>query len=226
MKKAGAAPAKKAPARKTAAKSAIPVAKGGETKPKTGANASEEPKTRGLTRRNAAFVAAFLKCRNATQAAISAGYSEGSARQQGARLMANADIRAEIDAHQAEVLERAKQETGVSLERTLVEIARIAFFDPRRLFGQDGEPLPITELDDETAAVIAGLDVLEEWEGVGENRRLVGHVKKWKLSDKKGALDMLMKHLGGYEVDNKQKTNPLLALLQRVGGKSALPVQK
>lgn len=226
MKKAGAAPAKKVPARTGAAKVNTKAAKKSAPAQNPAANAAIDPTKKRLTARNAAFVASYLKCRNATQAAIDAGYSEGTARQQGSRLLTNAVIRAEIDAHQAEVLEQVKVDTGISLERTLLEIGRIAFFDPRRLYDKRGEPLPITELDDETAAVIAGLEVLEEFEGVGDARRLVGHVKKWKLSDKKGALDMLMKHLGGYEVDNTQQANPLLALLARVGGKSAIPVQK
>jgi phage terminase small subunit len=72
------------------------------------------------------------------------------------------------------------------------------------MFKADGEPLGIQDLDDETAAVVAGLDVLEETHGSGKERRVVGSIKKWKLADKKGALDMLMKHLGGYKVDNEQ----------------------
>jgi phage terminase small subunit len=52
---------------------------------------------------------------------------------------------------------------------------------------------------------------------------LTGYVKKRKLSDKKGALDLLMKHLGGYKEDNEQKANPLTALLARIG-KSTLPI--
>lgn len=199
-KKAGAAPAKSANARKVN----ISGAKASKTAKSVSIDVASASAGKRLTARNAAFVASYLKCRNATQAAIAAGYSEGTARQQGSRLLTNAVIRAEIDAHQAEVLEQVKVDTGISLERTLAEIARIAFFDPRRMFNEKGEPRSITELDDETAAVVAGLDVLEEWEGSGDDRRLVGYVKKWKLSDKKGALDMLMKHLGGYKVDNEQ----------------------
>lgn len=210
-KKAGAAP-KKAAVNKSTQK----VNKPAETP------ASSRP----LSARYEVFVSEYLKDRNATQAAIRAGYSPDTAKQQGSRLLTNAAIKAEIDRQQSELIERAKAETGITLERVIREIGRIAFFDPRRLFDAKGEPLPVTELDDETAAVIAGLDVLEEWEGSGEDRRLVGYVKKWKLTDKRGALDMLMKHLGGYQVDNEQKVNPLQALLARVGGKSAIPVQK
>ena len=60
------------------------------------------------------------------------------------------------------MLEKVQRETGITLERTLREIARIGFFDPRRMFAPDGRPLGITELDDDIAAVIAGLDVARD----------------------------------------------------------------
>ena len=217
---------KKAQVNKTALKVNIPAKKPAKPTTEPATKAAPAPESGKLLNRHVVFIAEYLKDRNATQAAIRAGYSPDTAKQQGSRLLTNAAIRAEIDRQQEEMLEQLKQETGISLERTLREIARIGYFDPRRLFAASGEPLPITELDDDTAAVVAGLEVLEEWEGSGEERRLVGHVKKWKLADKKGALDMLMKHLGGYKVDNEQKSDPIAALLARVGGKSAIPVQK
>lgn len=54
-----------------------------------------------LTPRNQAFVDSYIVCRNATQAAIAAGYSEHTAKQQGSRLLTNADVqRAIFDASQ------------------------------------------------------------------------------------------------------------------------------
>lgn len=51
-----------------------------------------------LSHKQQAFVAAYLRTLNATRAAVEAGYSEGTARQQGSRLLSNADIRAAVDA--------------------------------------------------------------------------------------------------------------------------------
>lgn len=167
----------------------------------------------GLTQKKRAFVAEYLRNKNGTQAAIKAGYSAKTAQQASSRLLKDAVIRAAITQHQAAVMEKVQAEAGITLERTLREIARLAFFDPRRMFDKDGHPLPIHQLDDDTAAVVAGLDVLEEWEGSGEDRRLVGHVKKWKLADKGGALEKLMKHLDGYNADNKGKAQPLAEAL-------------
>lgn len=150
------------------------------------------------------FVVEYLKDGNATQAYIRAGYhaTPAAASANASRLLRNDRIAAAIAEAQAEALETAKRESGITMERTLREIARIAFFDPRKLFDKDGNPLPITELDDDTVGAVAGLDVLEEWDGSGADRVLRGYVKKWKLADKKAGLDMLMKHLGGYAKDN------------------------
>lgn len=172
-----------------------------------------------------AFIAEYVIDRNGTRAAIAAGYAPKSAAVQASRLLTTDKVRRAVNSHREEVIAKVQQDTGITIERTLREIGRIAFFAPRRMFDAEGNPNKLHELDDDTAAVIAGLDVLEEWAGSGPERVLIGHVKKWKLADKKGALDMLMKHLGGYEVDNKQKFDALADLLGSIG-RSALPVVK
>lgn len=169
-----------------------------------------------LTPQQAKFVVEYLRDFNATQAALRAGYSPKTARQQGARLLSHVDIQRAIAPKQQEAVAahaEAINRMELTVDRTKLEIARIAYFDPRKLFGQDGRPLSITELDDDTAAVIAGLEVLEEYEGSGEDRILVGHVKKWKLADKNAALDKASKILGIYEKDNDQKKPDLATQL-------------
>ena len=66
----------------------------------------------------------------------------------------------------------------------------------RKLFDEQGALKPIGEWSDDVAAAVASLEVLEEWEGSGESRRLVGHTKKLKLWDKNSALKTLAQHLG------------------------------
>jgi hypothetical protein len=44
---------------------------------------------------------------------------------------------------------------GLTVERVLEEVRRLSFSDPRRLYRKDGTQIPITELDDETAAMIS-----------------------------------------------------------------------
>lgn len=53
------------------------------------------------------------------------------------------------------MLAKVQRETGITLERTLREIAKGAFHDPRKFFDDSGALKPVTELDDDTAAAIA-----------------------------------------------------------------------
>lgn len=92
----------------------------------------------------------------------------------------------------AELTDRAAKANQVSVDRVLKEYARLAFMDPRKLFDDDGRPLAITGLDDDTAAAIIGIDVCT----TGNDMMGVGEVLKLKIADKKGALDSLARHLG------------------------------
>lgn len=114
----------------------------------------------------------------------------------------------------AELRRPAIEESQVELTRVLRELARISFFDPRRLLDEDGSPKPLSELDDDTAAAIAGMKV-RTIKGKGGDTSVV---TEYKLPDKGANLDRLMKYLGAYERDNNQKGDALAQLLQAIAG--------
>jgi len=171
------------------------------TKPIKAGRISNGAKKAGLSFQQRVFVAEYLKDRNGTQAAIRAGYGSKGASTQAERLLRNVEIRAQVEAF----VIKAEEKASLSIERTLREVARLAYFDPRKLLNPDGSPKPIHELDDDTAACLAGMDILEQFDGTGADRVFVGHVKKYKIADKNSALDKAMKHLGLFERDNEQK---------------------
>ena len=70
----------------------------------------------------------------------------------------------------------------------------MAYFDPRRLFDEEGRIKKITEIDDDTRAAIASFDIDE----TGRPTR----IKFWNKID---AIDKAMKHLGLYEHDSTQR---------------------
>lgn len=158
------------------------------------------------------FAMEYVKCQNASQAAIRAGYSEKTAGQIGSRLLKNVEIQALTQQKVNKIL----GDLDVSVERVLKERARLAFFNPKRLFTNDGKPIPIHELDDDTAAALAGLDVYRErshTEGDGDDRTdtelvEVAETVKYKLADKNASLTALEKHLGMYKED-EAATSPL-----------------
>lgn len=151
-----------------------------------------------LSRKHELFVAEYLVSTNATKAAIAAGYAQNSAAVTGCKLLRKANIQAAIEAEKAKRF--AKLE--ITAERVLKELARIAFFDPRKLFNADGSPKQINELDDDTAAVIAGLEVQELLAGTGDDKHAHGLSRKYKLADKRGALELLGKRLNLFNGKN------------------------
>ena len=69
------------------------------------------------------FIEAYLIHKNATKAAIAAGFSERSANNQGTRLMANDAIRGEIEARLASTFDRY----AITSDRIIRELALIGF---------------------------------------------------------------------------------------------------
>src|SRR5271157_5246902 len=91
---------------------------------------------RGLTVRQTLFIAEYLIDLNGTRAAIAAGYSRKTANEQASRLLANVKVASEI----AERLEKRITKLEITADAVLQELAKLAFFDPRKLFNSDGSP--------------------------------------------------------------------------------------
>lgn len=160
------------------------------------------------------FVAEYLVDLNATQAAIRAGYSKRTARQQGYRVLKREDVQAAVTKGRGRLMERLE----VTAERIMKERARLAFHDPRKFFRADGTLKTPHELDDDTAAAMAGVEVtemstggiwverpaegengqeLEDGEPIREFRPMF--TKKLKMVDKNPHLTALERTLGVYK---------------------------
>lgn len=185
--------ASKSPRKKPAAKAKAPPAKA-QVKAKTAAAAP-----RPMTAKQQRFVEEYLVDLDATKAAIRAGYAPKAAGQQGYQLLQIPSIAAAIRAKRDQVTAKL----DISIERVLLEAARLAFFDARKLFNADGSPKKLTELDDDTAAAIQGVDVAT----IGNQEIGIGQVLKYKAADKNSAVDRFFKYHGLFKRDNEQ-SNP------------------
>lgn len=181
----------------------------------------------GLSDRRRTFVLKIGEGMTGREAAIAAGYSAKTAHVQGAQLSAIPEIAAAIAVVKRREIDKLRDEYDITRERVLRQVAVGAFPDVRKLFREDGSPKSIHELDYETSCMIAGIEVVEKYEGSGEDRVFVGHVIKYKLADRRGYVDMLMRHLGEYEQDNAQAgaaaANALTTLMGQMHG-SSLPI--
>lgn len=140
-----------------------------------------------LTPKQQRFVQEYIIDLNATKAAIRAGYSAKTADQQGPRLLGHPEIAKGIAAAQKKIADKA----GITAERVLQELGRLAFADPRQLFDADGKLLRPSELSDDAAAALASIEVVTRKAGEGE----VEYVAKTRGWDKNAALLTLAKHL-------------------------------
>lgn len=141
---------------------------------------------KSLTPKQAQFVLEYLVDLNATQAAIRAGYSTRNADKIASQLLGKTRVRREVD---KAIAARAKR-VGVSADRVVRELARIAFCDPRNVFdwGPDGvTPKSASELSDDDAACVAEAT---------ETKTKDGGTIRIKLADKIAALNLLAKHTG------------------------------
>jgi phage terminase small subunit len=143
-----------------------------------------------LTEKEILFCDHFLICFNGTKAAIKAGYSKKAAAQQASRLLTKVKVQNYLQAKKEKVLNKLE----ISQERTMQEIARLAFQDIRKFYKEDGSLIPIHELDDDAAAVLAGMEIEE----VKHRGRVVATLRKIKRWDKCKGLEMLAKIQGLY----------------------------
>lgn len=108
----------------------------------------------------------------------------------------------------------------------MLEIARIAHQDIRKFYNEEGSLIPIHQLDDDAAAVIAGMEVEELFDIVKTRREQVGVLRKIKRWDKLKALEMLAKHFGILKETPPVINNYNLSSLSKEELKALLAIKK
>ncbi|WP_166461188.1 terminase small subunit [Flavicella sediminum] len=152
------------------------------------------------------FCEEYVVDQNATQAAIRAGYSEKTARSIGCENLTKPNILLYISDLQKEIQERNK----ITIDECVSLLAKMARFDIADLYNDDGSLKPIKEIPKDVRLVIEGIDSDE----IRHNDVVIGNTKKVKLSSRRANLIELMKHLGGYEKDNKQKSTSAVTIFE------------
>lgn len=86
-----------------------------------------------LTDKQLLFATEYIKTANATQAALKAGYSENSARQQGSRLLSNANVSQYIQSH----MEKKNKSTIATADEVLEYLTKVMNGEEKDAFGLD-----------------------------------------------------------------------------------------
>lgn len=136
------------------------------------------------------FADEYLVDLNGTRAYKAAGYrakNDNVAHASAAKLLRNATVKAYIGERQKKLADKLE----VTVERVVSEYAKLAFADPRLVaeWGPGGVKLKESkEMTDDAAAAVAEVGEVPLKSG--------GSAMRFKMHDKKGALDSLAKHLG------------------------------
>lgn len=160
--------------------------------PKLRGQAPKAEPTLALKPRERLFIHEYLVDLHAGRAAERAGYAPGAAHVAGARMLADPRITDHIERR----IKEREARLEITQDQVLRELACIAFYDPAKMFDEDGAPLPLHKMPEAIRRAIAGLERVELFEGRGEDRKATGHVAKIKVSSKLDALQLLMRHLG------------------------------
>lgn len=143
-----------------------------------------------LTEQQKQFCEHFAVLLNGTQAAIESKYSEKTAAQQASRLLSKVKI---VD-YIAVCIKRNMAKVELTPEKLYRECARIALNNPKNVFSEDGNILPVHEWPDDVAACISSIKVTQL--GDDQDSGAVSLMKEIKFWDKGKQIDIGAKLLG------------------------------
>ncbi|MGH6629014.1 MAG: terminase small subunit [Burkholderiales bacterium] len=149
--------------------------------------------------RESRFVNAYIgNGENATRAYMDVygSTNTGSAAVEGHKLLKRPKVAAMLERRRAEL----RRKFGLTSDRVIYELARVSYFNPKRLVDQNGKAIPLHRLDDDTAAALASIEVTEtEVKGKGTNKVITTRCLKGRPFNKPIALEKSIKILHLYE---------------------------
>lgn len=148
-----------------------------------------------LTEKQNRFCEEYVVDFNGTQAAIRAGYSKSTANRIASQNLSKLDIQSKIKT----LIEARQERTGIEADKVLKEVYAMAMAKITDVVELSEGIITIKNTSDLSDAVKSAIQEVSSSNGV----------IKIKMHSKDTALEKLMKHLGLYEVDNKQKSTTI-----------------
>lgn len=150
-----------------------------------------------LTAKQQRFVDEYLIDLNATQAAIRAGYAPENAGKQGHELLEKTRISNAI----AQAMAHRSRRTGITQDRVLRELAKVAFVNANDVIDPDSATVRPNAAEEDLACIQAVKVKTSESEMGSSSEREI------KLADKLRALELLGKHLGLFDKRDQANSN-------------------
>ena len=124
-------------------------------------------------------------------------------------MLGRADVQEAIKARQTELMRRYRIDT----ENTIEALASTAFFDPIDFFDDNGALRDIASVPKRTRQALAGFKVRRI---KGRNGEPDEEIIEIRFLDRGANIERLMKHLGLFEKDNRQKPDAVAELLAHI----------
>lgn len=139
-----------------------------------------------------AYAQEYTKCpENQTQAAINAGFSPNTAAVKASVMMRDERIKKRI----AELMEERNKRLRVSADYVLLRLVEIDQMDVIDILNDDMSIKPVSEWPKVWRQYLTGFDLADMFEGRGDEKELVGILKKIKWPDKVKNLELIGKHV-------------------------------
>jgi phage terminase small subunit len=148
------------------------------------------------------------------RAVVAAGYNvktwkEGSssASAYACMLLKDSNVRKRIQFLQ----ENRARSADLTELQLLRELKRIALFDIRKIFNENGDLKPISQLDSDAAAAVGSVEIEKLFQPDEETGRRahVGYTVKVKTSDKIAAIEKLMRYFGMTDAPNEKTSTTI-----------------
>ncbi|HGW6437391.1 TPA: terminase small subunit [Escherichia coli] len=159
-----------------------------------------EPKTykrkstqfKPLTAMQEAYCQSYIKTpENQTQAAINAGFSPNTAAVKASVMMRDERIQKRI----AELMEERNKRMRVSADYVLMRLVEIDQMDVIDILNDDMSIKPVSEWPKVWRQYLTGFELADMFEGRGDEKELIGILKKIKWPDKVKNLELIGKHV-------------------------------
>lgn len=165
-----------------------------------------------LTDKQDAFCREYLVDLNATQAAIRAGYSVKTAPTIGSENLIKPNVQDRIAELKNERNSKVEIDAAYVLRR-LVEIDQMDVLD---IMTDDMSIKPVSDWPASWRRYLSGFDLADMFEGRGEDREMVGILKKIKWPDKVKNLELLGKHIDVQAFKEKVEHSGEISLIDRI----------
>lgn len=170
------------------------------------------PKTPKLYPKQKRFAEEYIKDLNGKEAAIRAGYSQRTAEQIAYQLLQKPHVLAFV----AELQGKRSQRTALDADYVLRRLAEIDQMDFIDIMDDDMGLKPLSQWPKVWRQYLSSFELAELFEGRGDDRTMVGVLKKIKWPDKVKNLELLGKHVSINAFRDRVDVNVNISLADRM----------